>query len=59
MEFSHLGVVDRWPASPKQARYSALVALSCKEDKYATKCKKSCSSLDSYCRVLWNSFLFL
>ena len=25
--FPHLGVVDRWPATPKQARYSVLVAF--------------------------------
>ena len=26
--FPHLGVVDRWPATPKRARYSALIAFS-------------------------------
>ena len=26
-EVLHLGVVDRWPATPKRARYSALIAL--------------------------------
>ena len=26
-EFPHLGVVDRWPATPMRARYSAMVAF--------------------------------
>ena len=26
--FPHLGVVDRWPVTPKRARYSALIAFS-------------------------------
>ena len=32
--FQHLGVVDRWPATPKRARYSALKTFSWQEDKY-------------------------
>ena len=37
---THLGVVDRWPATAnfaKRARYSALIAFSRQRDKYATK----------------------
>ena len=34
--FSHIGVVDRWPATPKRARYSALIAFLGFEDKYAS-----------------------
>ena len=26
--FAHLGVIDRWPVTPKRARYSALIAFS-------------------------------
>ena len=26
--FTHLTVVDRWPTTPKRARYSALIAFS-------------------------------
>ena len=38
---SHLNVVDRWPATRKQARYSALIAFSRYKDKYATKKQKT------------------
>ena len=26
--FPHLGLIDRWPVTPKRARYSALIAFS-------------------------------
>ena len=36
-DFPHIDVVDRWPATPKRARYSASIAFSLWEDKYITK----------------------
>ena len=38
--FPHLGVKDRWPATLKRARYSALIAFLWQEENYATKYKK-------------------
>ena len=34
---NYLGVVDRWPATSKRARHSALIVFSRQGDKYATK----------------------
>ena len=38
--FPHLGVLKRWPAIPKQARYSALIAFLYQEDEHATDASK-------------------
>ena len=41
----HFKVLDRWPATPKQARYSALIAFSWLEDKYTTTVNAKIQSL--------------
>ena len=35
--FSHLSLMDRWPATPKRARSCALVAFSWQDDIHVTK----------------------
>ena len=48
----HLGMVDRWSATPERARYNALIAFSGWKDKYASKRRiVTCSIAEklSYC----------